>query len=55
VGSGGASHRDRTHSDLEGAGVVVDVANAPVWQDSAVMDFLTSTRNSLAAEAAAGV
>ena len=41
---------------LEGAEVVVDVANAPVWEDSAVMDFfLTSTRNTLAAEAAAGV
>jgi uncharacterized protein YbjT (DUF2867 family) len=40
---------------LEGADVVVDVANAPVWEDSAVMDFfLTSTRNTLAAEAAAG-
>jgi len=41
---------------LEGADVVVDVANAPVWEDSAVMDFfLTSTRNTLAAEAAAAV
>jgi uncharacterized protein YbjT (DUF2867 family) len=41
---------------LEGAHVVVDVANAPVWEDSAVMDFfLTSTRNILAAETAAGV
>jgi uncharacterized protein YbjT (DUF2867 family) len=41
---------------LEGADVVVDVANAPLWEDSAVMDFfLTSTRNTLAAEAAAGV
>jgi uncharacterized protein YbjT (DUF2867 family) len=41
---------------LEGADVVVDVANAPVWEDSAVMDFfLTSTRNTLAAETAAGV
>jgi uncharacterized protein YbjT (DUF2867 family) len=41
---------------LEGADVVVDVANAPVWEDSAVMDFfLTSTRNTMAAEAAAGV
>ena len=30
---------------LEGADVVVDVANAPVWEDAAVMDFfLTSTR-----------
>lgn len=41
---------------LDGADVVVDVANAPVWEDSAVMDFfLTSTRNILAAETAAGV
>jgi uncharacterized protein YbjT (DUF2867 family) len=41
---------------LEGAEIVVDVANAPVWEDSAVMDFfLTSTRNTMAAEAAAGV
>ena len=41
---------------LEGADVVVDVVNAPLWEDSAVMDFfLTSTRNTLAAEAAAAV
>jgi uncharacterized protein YbjT (DUF2867 family) len=41
---------------LEAAEVVVDVANAPVWDDAAVMDFFqTSTRNMLAAEAAAGV
>ena len=41
---------------LEGADVVVDVANAPVWEDTEVMDFfLTSTRNTMAAEAAAGV
>jgi uncharacterized protein YbjT (DUF2867 family) len=41
---------------LNGADVVVDVANAPDWEDSAVMDFfLTSTRNTLAAEAGAGV
>jgi uncharacterized protein YbjT (DUF2867 family) len=40
---------------LERAEVVVDVANAPLWDDAAVMDFfLTSTRNLLAAEAAAG-
>src|SRR5262249_35793041 len=39
-----------------GADVGVDVANAPDWEDSAVMDFfLTSTRNTLAAEAGAGV
>jgi uncharacterized protein YbjT (DUF2867 family) len=41
---------------LEGAQVVVDVANAPLWDDAAVLDFFqTSTRNILAAEAAAGV
>jgi uncharacterized protein YbjT (DUF2867 family) len=41
---------------LEGAEVVVDVANAPDWDDAAVMDFFqTSSRNVLAAESAAGV
>jgi uncharacterized protein YbjT (DUF2867 family) len=41
---------------LEGAQVAVDVANAPAWDDAAVMDFFqTSSRNLLAAEAAAGV
>ena len=41
---------------LEGADIVVDVANAPNWDDTAVLDFfLTSTRNTLAAEAVAGV
>jgi uncharacterized protein YbjT (DUF2867 family) len=41
---------------LAGAGVVVDVANAPSWEDAAVMAFFeTSGRNLLAAEAAAGV
>jgi uncharacterized protein YbjT (DUF2867 family) len=40
---------------LEGAQVVVDVANAPAWDDQAVLDFFeTSSRNLLAAEAAAG-
>jgi uncharacterized protein YbjT (DUF2867 family) len=40
---------------LAGAEVVVDVANAPDWDDAAVMDFfLTSARNILAAEAASG-
>jgi hypothetical protein len=39
---------------LEGVQIVVDVANAPVWEDAAVMDFFqTSSRNILAAEAAA--
>jgi uncharacterized protein YbjT (DUF2867 family) len=41
---------------LEGAAVVVDVANAPVWDDAAVLDFFqTTSRNVLAAEVAAGV
>jgi len=41
---------------LAGADVVVDVTNAPSWEDKAVLDFFeTSTRNILAAEAAAGV
>jgi uncharacterized protein YbjT (DUF2867 family) len=41
---------------LEGAQVVVDVSNAPAWDDAAVLDFfLRSSRNVLAAEAAAGV
>lgn len=41
---------------LKGAQVVVDVANAPVWEDKAVMEFFEeSGRNLLAAEAAAGV
>jgi uncharacterized protein YbjT (DUF2867 family) len=38
------------------ARVVVDVANAPSWEDNAVLAFFeTSGRNLLAAEAAAGV
>ncbi|HET8754645.1 MAG TPA: SDR family oxidoreductase [Solirubrobacteraceae bacterium] len=41
---------------LTGAAVVVDVSNAPAWEDAAVMEFfMTSTGNLLAAEAAAGV
>lgn len=41
---------------LKGASVVVDVSNAPSWEDDAVMKFFeTSTRNLLACEAAAGV
>jgi uncharacterized protein YbjT (DUF2867 family) len=41
---------------LTGARVVVDVANAPNWDDAAVMDFFrTTARNVLAAEAGAGV
>jgi uncharacterized protein YbjT (DUF2867 family) len=41
---------------LTDAGVVVDVSNSPSFEDAAVMAFFeTSTRNLLAAEAAAGV
>ena len=41
---------------LAGAQVVVDVANAPSWEDNAVLAFFeTSGRNLLAGEAAAGV
>ena len=41
---------------MAGADVVVDVGNAPVWDDDAVREFFTtSTRNLLAAERAAGV
>jgi uncharacterized protein YbjT (DUF2867 family) len=41
---------------LTGAQIVVDVSNAPSWEDAAVMKFFdTSTRNLLAAEAKAGV
>jgi uncharacterized protein YbjT (DUF2867 family) len=41
---------------LEGAQVVVDVSNAPVMDDDAALYFFqTSSRNLLAAEAAAGV
>jgi uncharacterized protein YbjT (DUF2867 family) len=41
---------------LEGANVVVDVSNAPAWEDRAVLEFfVTSTSNLLRAELAAGV
>jgi uncharacterized protein YbjT (DUF2867 family) len=41
---------------LEGAQVVVDVSNAPAWDDAAVMDFFqTASRNILSAETAAHV
>src|SRR3974377_342790 len=41
---------------LAGAQVVVDVANAPSWEDNAVLAFFcASVRSLLAAEAAAGV
>jgi uncharacterized protein YbjT (DUF2867 family) len=41
---------------LAGAQVVIDLANSPSWEDHAVLEFFqTSSRNLLAAEAAAGV
>jgi uncharacterized protein YbjT (DUF2867 family) len=41
---------------LAGAQVVIDLANAPVWEDKAVLEFFeTSGRNLLAAEATADV
>lgn len=41
---------------LKGAHAVVDVSNAPVWEDKAVLDFFeVSSRNLLATEAAAEV
>jgi uncharacterized protein YbjT (DUF2867 family) len=41
---------------MAGADVVVDVSNAPAWDDDAVLEFFTtSTRNQLAAERDAGV
>lgn len=41
---------------LAGAAVVIDVSNSPSWEDAAVLEFFeTSTRNLLAAAAAAGV
>jgi uncharacterized protein YbjT (DUF2867 family) len=47
---------ERLAETLAGANVVVDVSNSPSWADDAVMEFFDkSTRNLLAAEAAAGV
>jgi uncharacterized protein YbjT (DUF2867 family) len=41
---------------LKGASVVVDVTNAPSWEDAAVLKFFeTSTRNLLSHGAAAGI
>src|SRR6516164_7628748 len=41
---------------VAGAQVVIDLANAPSWEDKAVLEFFeTSGRNLLAAEAVAGV
>ncbi len=48
--------REGLATALAGAQVVVDVANAPDWEDHAVLAFFeTSGRNLLAAETAAGV
>jgi uncharacterized protein YbjT (DUF2867 family) len=47
--------REGLDEALAGASVVVDVSNAPAWEDDAVMEFFTtSTGNVLAAEGAAG-
>ena len=41
---------------MAGAHVVIDLANAPSWEDQAVLEFFqTSSHNILAAEAATGV
>jgi uncharacterized protein YbjT (DUF2867 family) len=41
---------------MAGTQVVIDLANAPSWEDQAVLEFFeTSGRNVLAVEAAAGV
>jgi NAD(P)-dependent dehydrogenase (short-subunit alcohol dehydrogenase family) len=41
---------------VTGGDVVVDVSNAPIWDDDAVLEFFTtSTRNLLAAERDAGI
>jgi uncharacterized protein YbjT (DUF2867 family) len=47
--------RDGLDDVMVGADVVVDVSNAPFWEDDAVLEFFTtSTRNMLEAERAAG-
>jgi uncharacterized protein YbjT (DUF2867 family) len=44
------------HEAVAGAQVVIDLANSPSFEDKAVLEFFeTSSRNLLAAEAAAGV
>jgi len=51
-----AVYAGHVHASTFGAQVVVDLANAPSWDDKAVLEFFeTSGRNLLAAEAAAGV
>lgn len=48
--------REGLAAAMSGAQVVVDVANSPSFEDTAVLNFFeTSARNLLAAEAAAGV
>ncbi|WP_194790930.1 SDR family oxidoreductase [Pseudomonas sp. UFMG81] len=48
--------REGLAAAMDGAQVVVDVTNAPSWEDQAVLAFFqTSTSNLLAAEKAAGV
>jgi uncharacterized protein YbjT (DUF2867 family) len=47
---------DGLEQALEGAQVVVDVSNAPAWDDEAVLDFFrTTSRNVLDAESRSGV
>jgi len=47
---------DGLEKALEGARVVVDVSNAPAWDDAAVLDFFeTTSRNVIAAEMSTGV
>jgi uncharacterized protein YbjT (DUF2867 family) len=36
---------------MQGANVLIDVSNAPAWEDSAVMDFFTTATTNLLAEA----
>src|SRR5215207_7203326 len=44
------------HEAVAGAQLVIDLANSPSFEDKAVLEFFeTSSRNLLAAEAAAGV
>jgi uncharacterized protein YbjT (DUF2867 family) len=48
--------REGLSEALTGTQVVVDVTNAPSWEDNAVLEFFeTSSRNVLAAEAKTGV
>jgi uncharacterized protein YbjT (DUF2867 family) len=48
--------REGLQEALEGAQVVVDVSNAPAWDDAAVLDFFqTSSRNIIEAETTSSV